>query len=69
MNCHVGADVGTGLVHTIEVTLANTHDITVASKLIRLIRGYHAFWAFRSRLQGISGSFPAKSQQQYAELL
>lgn len=66
MNCHVGADVGTGLVHTIEVTLANTHDITVASKLIR---GYYAFWAFRSRLQGISGSFPAKSQQQYAELL
>ena len=66
MNCHVGADVGTGLVHTIEVTLANTHDITVASKLIR---GYYAFWVFRSRLQGISGSFPAKSQQQYAELL
>ena len=28
-------DAGTGLVHTIEVTPANTHDITVASKLIR----------------------------------
>ena len=35
MKCHVGADAGTGLVHTIEVTPANTHDITVASKLIR----------------------------------
>ena len=35
MKCHVGADAGTGLVHTIEVTPANTHDVTVASKLIR----------------------------------
>ena len=35
MKCHVGVDAGTGLVHTIEVTPANTHDITVASKLIR----------------------------------
>ena len=35
MKCHVGADAGTGLVHTIEVTPANTHDIKVTSKLIR----------------------------------
>ena len=35
MKCHVGVDAGTGLVHTIEVTPANTHDVTVASKLIR----------------------------------
>ena len=35
MKCHIGADAGTGLVHTIEVTPANTHDITVTSKLIR----------------------------------
>ncbi|MDY4009857.1 MAG: transposase [Candidatus Limiplasma sp.] len=35
MKCHVGVDAGTGLVHTIKVTPANTHDITVASKLIR----------------------------------
>ena len=28
-------DAGTGLVHTVEVTPANTHDITMASKLIR----------------------------------
>ena len=35
MKCHVGVDAGTGLVHTLEVTPANTHDITVASKLIR----------------------------------
>jgi len=31
----VGADAGSGLVHTIEVTAANEHDITAASKLIR----------------------------------
>jgi len=35
MKCHIGVDAGTGLVHTIEVTPANAHDITVASKLIR----------------------------------
>lgn len=35
MKCHVGVDAGTGLVHTIEVTSANEHDITQASKLIR----------------------------------
>ena len=35
MKCHIGVDAGTGLVHTVEVTPANTHDITMASKLIR----------------------------------
>ena len=35
MKCHIGVDAFSGLVHTIEVTPANTHDITVASKLIR----------------------------------
>jgi len=35
MKCHIGVDAGSGLVHTIEVTAANEHDITVASKLIR----------------------------------
>jgi IS5 family transposase len=35
MKCHIGADAGSGFVHTIEVTSANEHDITVASKLIR----------------------------------
>lgn len=35
MKCHVGVDTGTGLVHTIETTSANVHDIAVASKLIR----------------------------------
>ena len=35
MKCHVGADAFSGLVHTIEVTPANVHDIQVTSKLIR----------------------------------
>jgi len=32
---HIGVDWGTGLVHSVEVTPANEHDITVARKLIR----------------------------------
>ncbi|MDR0516606.1 MAG: IS5 family transposase [Fibromonadaceae bacterium] len=32
---HIGVDAGTGLVHSVEVTPANAHDITVAHKLIR----------------------------------
>lgn len=35
MKCHIGVDAGTGLVHSMEVTAANIHDVTVASKLIR----------------------------------
>ena len=35
MKCHIGVDAFSGLVHTIEVTPANAHEITVASKLIR----------------------------------
>lgn len=35
MKCHVGVDAWTGIVHTVEVTPANAHDITVTSKLIR----------------------------------
>ena len=35
MKCHVGVDAGTGYAHTIEVTPANIHDVTVASELVR----------------------------------
>lgn len=35
MKCHVGVDAGTGYVHSVEVTSAHVHDVTVASKLIR----------------------------------
>ena len=35
MKCHAGVDAFSGLVHTIEVTAANEHDVTVAAKLIR----------------------------------
>lgn len=35
MKCHAGVDAGSGLVHTIEVTAANVHDINITAKLIR----------------------------------
>ena len=35
MKCHTGVDAGSGFVHTVEATAANTHDITVAAKLLR----------------------------------
>ena len=35
MKCHVDVDAGSGYVHTAEVTAANVHDVTVASKLLR----------------------------------
>jgi IS5 family transposase len=35
MKCHAGVDAGNGLVHTIEVTAANAHDINITAKLIR----------------------------------
>ena len=35
MKCHIGVDAFSGLVHTIEVTSANVHDVSVASRLIR----------------------------------
>ena len=35
MKCHSGVDAGSGYVHSLEVTAANVHDITVGTKLIR----------------------------------
>ena len=35
MKCHSGVDAGSGYVHSLEVTAANVHDITVATKVIR----------------------------------
>ena len=35
MKCHSGVDAGSGYVYSLEVTAANVHDITVATKLIR----------------------------------
>ncbi len=35
MKCHIGVDAGSGLVHTMTVTGANTHDIMEAVNLIR----------------------------------
>ena len=32
---HVGVDAGSGMIHTLEVTSANVHDATPASKLLR----------------------------------
>lgn len=35
MKCHIGVDAGSGLVHTVTATPANTADITEAHKLLR----------------------------------
>jgi IS5 family transposase len=35
MKAHIGVDAGSGLVHSVEATSANVHDLYVASKLIR----------------------------------
>lgn len=35
MKCHIGVDAGSGLIHSIETTAANIHDLDLASKLIR----------------------------------
>lgn len=35
LKCHVGVDVATGYVHTLETTPANVHDVEVGAKLLR----------------------------------
>lgn len=35
LKAHSGVDAGSGLVHTLKITPANVHDITVASQLLR----------------------------------
>lgn len=35
MKCHIGVDAGSGLIHTVTATPANTADITEAHKLLR----------------------------------
>lgn len=35
MKAHIGADAGTGMVHTVEFTAASEHDITKAAVLVR----------------------------------
>ena len=35
MRCHTGVNVGSGFVHTVEVTVANVHEITVAVKRLQ----------------------------------
>jgi IS5 family transposase len=35
MKCHTGVDAGSGYMHSMETTVANVHDITMASRLIR----------------------------------
>jgi IS5 family transposase len=35
MKVHIGVDVGSGYVHSLETTAANVHDITKGSSLIR----------------------------------
>jgi hypothetical protein len=35
LKAHIGADAGTGMVHSVEVTGANAHDLDAADRLIR----------------------------------
>jgi IS5 family transposase len=35
MKAHIGSDAGTGIVHSLEVTTANAHDLDATAKLIR----------------------------------
>ena len=35
MKAHIGADAGTGMVHSVSITAANVHDINEAYKLVR----------------------------------
>ena len=35
MKAYIGVDTGSGMVHTVETTAANIHDVDVAEKLIR----------------------------------
>ena len=53
LKCHAGVDAGTGYVHTIEVTPANVHDVTVASKLVReddaVVYGYSGYLGIEKR--------------------
>lgn len=35
LKAHIGVDAGSGYVHTMKVTSANVHDVTVASELLR----------------------------------
>ena len=55
MKCHAGVDAGSGLIHTIEVTSANQHDVTVASKLIRkddsVVYGDSGYLGIQKRLE------------------
>ena len=53
MKSHVGADEGTGIVHTVVVTPANHHDITEAHNLIRegdeVVRGDAGYTGIEKR--------------------
>lgn len=35
MKTHIGVDASSGMVHTVETTAAQVHDIAIAEKLIR----------------------------------
>jgi transposase, IS5 family len=53
MKGHIGADAESGLVHTVEATPANVHDIVVAEKLLhgeeKVVRGDSAYTGLENR--------------------
>ena len=52
---HIGVDKDTGLVHTMKVTAANVHDVTVAAKLLReddeVVYGDSAYLGLEKRVE------------------
>ncbi|MEG1012263.1 MAG: transposase [Ruthenibacterium sp.] len=53
MKSHIGVNAGSGLVHTMEVTAANAHDVTTACRLIRaddaVVYGYSGYLGVQKR--------------------
>ena len=73
MKIHVGADVDSGAVHSVEVTAANEADITMLPKLLRpedevifadagiFQRSYYIIYYFSIGISGLFRSFPLRS--------
>ena len=64
---HIGADQDSGLVHSIKVTGANTHDVTMVSKLLtgeeNAVYGDSGYLGAEKRDAAISKNTPEKKEQ------
>jgi len=59
MKCHTGVGAGNGFIHTVDVTVANVHDVTAAVELLReddkVVYGDSAYLGLRKR-EGLQGN-------------